>query len=164
ASEGLSTDARWTVGQALARYPHHAELNEQFERLLISSGNDSELRSHLDRRLHKLALDRNDTKAIEAWLRSREMLGDWMPSSSEARHRIGLALTKAGQHRDALKLLLSVRTNNPNYDLMPEACLRAAQIMETFMGDAVGADKLRAAVRRRYPGRAEYWERHGDPR
>ncbi len=164
AREGLSTDARWTVGQALARYPHHPEINEQFERLLISSGNDSELRNHLDRRLHKLALDRNDTKAIEAWSRSREMLGDWMPSSSEARHRIGLALTKAGQHRDALKLLLSVRTNNPNYDLMPEACLRAAQIMEAFMGDADGADKLRAAVRRRHPGRAEYWERHGDPR
>lgn len=159
--EGSIDDARWTVGNALTRYPNHPELNEHFEQLLISTGDKNELRNHLDRRLGKLATERMDAMAVDTWLRNRKLVGKWMPRSSKARHRMGRELARRGKHPEALKFLLSLPKHNPKYNLLPEACMLAAKILEESMNDVAAAEQMRDYVKRNFPGRADDWERYG---
>lgn len=159
--EGNIDDARWTVGNALTRYPDHPELNEHFEQLLVSTGDGKELRNHLDRRLGKLAADGKADLAVDTWLRNRKLVNKWMPRSSKARHRMGRELASRGQHAEALQFLLSLPKHNPKYGLLPEACMLAAKILEESMNDTAGAEQMREFVRRKFPGRADDWERYG---
>jgi hypothetical protein len=156
--EQQHNDARWTLGQALAHYPNHAELNRQFEQLLVEAGDDSELHSHLERRLLKLVNDGQDELATDSLLRNRKMLGQWLPKSPRVRHVIASVLAERGQPRDALKLLLTLPKDAPKYQFLAEACLLAAKILEQHMDDRQAADKLRGYVRKRFPGRSAQWE------
>ena len=150
--EGLINEARWTLGQVLTRHPNHSGLNEQFEQFLIADNEHKELTSHINRRLKKLAADRDQEKTVETWLRVKPALGNWLPASSTDRHWLGYALSEQGQEREGLRVLLSLPKDRPKYKRLPEVCTTAANIMEKNLGDSAGAEKLRDFVRKRFQG------------
>jgi hypothetical protein len=151
--EGMNKEARWTLGQALTRYPNHPTLNDQFEQLLIADEDHKELTSHINRRLKKLSADRDKKETVDTWLRVKPALTDWLPTSSSERHWLGHALAEQGQEREGLRVLLSLPKDDPKYRRLPEACMSAADIMEKSLGDSAGAEKLRDFVRKKFPGR-----------
>lgn len=160
--EGHLDKARWTVGEALTRYPDHPKLNDHFEQLLSSTEGELALRNHVERRILRLTRRGDSDQAVEIWDRHRDELRDWMPRSSAARHRMGRELFRSGHPRRALKFLLSLPDHDPRYDYLPEACMLIAEILEVAMDDAEGAEKWRTFVRQRFPGRADEWEELGD--
>lgn len=150
--EGLVNEARWTLGQVLTRHPNHSGLNEQFEQFLIADNEHKELTSHINRRLKKMAADRDQEKTVETWLRVKPALANWLPASSTDRHWLGYALAEQGQEREGLRVLLSLPRDHPRYKRLSEACTTAANIMEKTLGDSAGAEKLRDLVRKRFQG------------
>ncbi len=151
--EGLVKEVRWTLGQMLTRHPNHPELNKQFEQLLIDENEYKELTSHINRRLKKLAADRDQEKTVETWMRVKPTLGKWLPASGSDRHWLGYALAEEGQEREGLRVLLSLPKDHPKYQRLSEACTTASNIMEKSLGDNAGAEKLREVVRKKIRGR-----------
>jgi hypothetical protein len=152
---------RVTIGEALTRYPRNRELNRRFEKLLAGEGRITELKNHVERVLHRKVADGDIAGAVDHWQHHRESLDGWEPRISATRHRMALELETRGDHRTAVRLLLTLPKTDPRYSRLPEACLDAARMLEEHFGDHAGAEPLRRFVQKRFPGRAAAWfEKH----
>ena len=156
-AEGKGDHARMTIGEALTQYPRNSELNRRFEGLLKDSGNLTELQNHLERVLRRKVADKDVPGAVDHWLLHRQTLGKWLPRVSRTRHRMALELESRGDHRTAVRLLLTLPKTDRRYPQLPEACLEAARMLEEHFNDTASAEPLRKFVRNRYPERAAEW-------
>lgn len=155
--EGHARRARMTVGQALTHHSAHPGLNECFDELIHVTGSEAEFRNHIERRLRRLVSNGQPAAAAELWQNNRKHLGSWLPRIAETRHRLALELEQRGEQRVAIRLLLKLPSTDPRYVELPEACLEAARMLETHLGDSSQADKLRTWVINRFPDRAQQW-------
>jgi hypothetical protein len=156
-AEERTEQARRTIGEALTHYPGNNELNRRFEALLKGSGQINELKNHVERVLSRKVARGDAADAVDHWLQHRETLGDWLPRISATRHHMAMELEKRGDHRTAVRLLLSLPKNDPRYPKLPEACLEAARMLEQHFDDTQGAEPLRKFVVKRFPARAATW-------
>lgn len=157
--EGQAKRARMTVGKALTHHPEHPGLNECFDELIRVTGSRTEFRNHLERRLRRLVANGETGAAADLWLNNRKHLDDRLPRFAETRHHMALELEKRGEHHVAIRLLLKLPSADPRYHELPEACLEAARMLETHLGDDGQAAKLRTWIINRFPERAERWYR-----
>jgi len=160
-AEQRSDQARVTIGEALTRYPRNRELNRRFEKLLAAEGRITELKNHVERVLHRKVADGDVAGAVDHWQQHRDSLDGWEPRISATRHRMALELEARGDHRTAVRLLLSLPKTDPRYGRLPEACLDAARMLEEHFADQAAAEPLRQFVQQRFPARAATWfEKH----
>ncbi len=153
--------ARATIGEALTRYPRNRELNRRFENLLAAEGRITELKNHVERVLRRKVADGDVAGAVDHWQHHRESLDGWEPRISATRHHMALELEARGDHRTAVRLLLTLPKTDARYSRLPEACLDAARMLDEHFDDQAAAEPLRRFVQKRFPGRAATWfEKH----
>lgn len=150
AAEGRIEQARQTLVEGVARYPDHGKLNNRLERLLGATGDQAGLRKHLEHRLERCVAGGHDGTAVDTWLQHEKSLGGWLPESGHVRHRLALELDRRGRHLESLRLLHNLHKLDPDYEHLPGAYLKAAEILENALGRPEPAARLKQYVARRF--------------
>lgn len=132
--------------------PDDIATNERYHKLLHLAGRNDRLTSHAERLIRLLLSKGMNGKAVDTLRRCRAVVSDFRPANAADEVALAHAAHEQRDARLALDLLRAFDKRHRNHALIPEVYFLSARILcEEFRQDAT-AEKIFAAITRRYPG------------